>query len=142
MAALISPILGVGMVLYFKTIYALLHHPGERTKADVFYVLFSTVMFLLITVWISMQGISGEKMWVSNAHSSDDPHGLYMRGWYMDVATIAIVVLQLMTDGLMVRSTMRLRRVFILVLGLSLLGDMGEPSRNHHTSHSMDRYLW
>lgn len=62
-------------------------------------------MLFSITVWVATQVIFGENMWVLE---SDFPGGPYVywtmkiRVWYMGWGTIAIIILQLMTDALMV----------------------------------------
>ena len=71
-----------------------------------FYASFSSVMLLMITIWVSTQAIFGEKMWLVDAGFPGGPDAYWASNvsvWYMDLGTTAITVLQLMTDGLMVR---------------------------------------
>ncbi|KAG6371280.1 hypothetical protein JVT61DRAFT_9747 [Boletus reticuloceps] len=96
---------GVELVLYFKTMHVLLSSKVRHKKSDKFYVLFSSVMLLMITVWLSTQAIFGEEMWIVNANFSGGPDAYWARNvsaWYMDMGTTAIIILQLMTDGLMI----------------------------------------
>lgn len=93
-------------MLYFKTMHVLLSPNVRHKKSDKFYVTFSSVMLLMITVWVSTQAIFGEKMWLIDAGLPGGPDAYWAANvsiWYMDMGTTAITVLQLMTDGLMVR---------------------------------------
>jgi hypothetical protein len=97
---------GMELVLYLQTMHVLLSSEARRKKSDVFYAIFSTVMLLLITIWVSTQAIFGEKMWLVDAGFPGGPDAYWASNasiWYMDLGTTAITVLQLMTDGLMVR---------------------------------------
>ncbi|KAF8120982.1 hypothetical protein EV363DRAFT_1187436, partial [Boletus edulis] len=70
-----------------------------------FYAVFSSVMLLINTVWLSTQGIFGEKMWAVNANFSGSPDAYWasnVLAWYKDTGTAAITVLQLMTGSLMI----------------------------------------
>lgn len=105
---------GVELVLYLKTMHVLLSPEGRRKKSDVLYAIFSTVMLLMITLWVSTQAVFGEEMWLVNAGYPGGPDAYwasYASVWYMDLGTTAITVLQLMTDGLMVRHGQGRRRL-------------------------------
>ena len=97
---------GIELVLYFKTIRILLNNNGTHKKSNLFYALFSSTMVFLITVWIATEAIFGQHMWLLD---SDFPGGpdAYLQAnigvWYMDWGAIGVIVLQLMTDALMVR---------------------------------------
>lgn len=107
-ASLIWSLTGVELVLYFWTMYSLLTHQGERKKSDTFYAIFSTVMVLMITIWVSAQAGFGEKMWLLDAGSPDDWNAYGSADfsvWYLDWGMLAIAINQLMTDALMVRYT-------------------------------------
>ncbi|KAF8132494.1 hypothetical protein EV363DRAFT_109591 [Boletus edulis] len=96
---------GVELVLYFKTMHVLLSSKVRHKKSDKFYAIFSSVMLLIITVWVSTQAIFGEEMWIVNAKFSGGPDAYWARNasiWYMDIGTTAVIILQLMTDGLMI----------------------------------------
>lgn len=98
---------GVEVVLYLKTMHVLLYAKTHHKKGHVFYVVFSTVMLVMITTWVSTQAIFGEKMWIEDASFPGGPDAYWAANvsvWYMDLGTAAITILQLMTDGLMVRS--------------------------------------
>ena len=96
---------GVELLLYFKTIRILLSNRGARKKSNIFYALFSSMMVFSISVWVATQALFGQQMWLLE---SDFPGGsdAYWSAniwiWYMDWGTTAVILLQLMTDGLMV----------------------------------------
>ena len=96
---------GIELLLYFKTIRILLSNRGTHKKLNLFYALFSSMMVFLITVWVATQALFGQNMWLD----PDFPGGpdAYWRAnigvWYMGLGMVAVIVLQLMTDALMVR---------------------------------------
>ncbi|KAI9457705.1 hypothetical protein HD554DRAFT_2301550 [Boletus coccyginus] len=96
---------GVEIVLYLETIHAVLTVRKEWGHSEVLHVLFSTVMLILITIWVSTNAIFGQEMWLIH---SDYPGGaseywvLNMANWYLVVARAAVLVLQLMTDALLI----------------------------------------
>ena len=96
---------GVELLLYFKTIQILLSSRGTRKKSNLFYALFSSMMVFLITVWVATQALFGQKMWLLEADFPEGPDAYWSANiwvWYMDWGTMAVIVVQLMTDGLMV----------------------------------------
>jgi len=96
---------GVELVLYFKTMRALLFHGRPIKKSDIFYAVYSSVMLLMITIWVSTQAVFGEMMWLENASFPGGPDAYWATNvsvWYMDLGTTAITILQLMTDALMI----------------------------------------
>ena len=98
---------GIELLLYFKTIRTiiLLSNRGAHKKPNLFFVLFSSMMVFLITVWIATQVIYGQNMWLD----ADFPGGpdAYWKAsigvWYMGWAAMTVIILQLMTDAFMVR---------------------------------------
>ncbi|KAF8833683.1 hypothetical protein BDN67DRAFT_976479 [Paxillus ammoniavirescens] len=96
---------GIELVLYLKTMQILLNNRGDRKKSDIFYAFFSTTMFCLISVWVITQAIFGDKIWIQQSKYPGGP-GKYwsdhMSDWYMDFASTSVIVLQLMTDALMI----------------------------------------
>lgn len=84
----------------------LLSNRGAQKKSNLFYALFSSVMMFSITVWVVTEAVFGHQMWLVD---TDFPGGApaYWRTnlsvWYMEWARVGIIILQLMTDGLMVR---------------------------------------
>lgn len=86
--------------------YVLLADKSQRNKHDIFYAAFSTVMLLMTSLWIPTQAVFGEKMWLEDTNYPGGVDAYWTANdtvWYMDLGTAAIAVLQLMTDGLMVR---------------------------------------
>lgn len=79
---------------------------GERQKSDMFYGLFSTVMLLLLTTCVASKGLFGQRMWILNANYPGGPlaHAeTHKSNTLMAFAIIPTIILQQMTDGLMVR---------------------------------------
>jgi len=95
---------GIELLLYFKTIGILLSSRGTHKKPNLFYALFSSMMVFLITVWVAAQAVFGHNMWFDR----DFPGGpdAYWKAniddWYMDLGAVAVIILQLMTDALMI----------------------------------------
>ena len=103
---------GVELVLYVNTMRVFLDHRretahrGTADRSDVFYAIFSTLMLLLVTVWIANDAVFGQKMWLLDRNYPGGPMAYaeaYATSVYMDFGTTAIFILQQMTDGLMVR---------------------------------------
>lgn len=113
----IGLLVGVELVLYFQTMRRLLAHAGARAKSDVFYAIFSSAMLLISTIWVSVQTIFCGKMWLQDLGSSglDAFWAENDSSWYMDLGSMSLVVLQFMTDGLMVWYTQW--QLFILTDG-------------------------
>ena len=62
-------------------------------------------MVFSVTVWIATQAIFGEKMWLLDSDFQGGPGAYWetnISDWYMDWGTTAVILLQLMTDSLMV----------------------------------------
>ena len=68
-------------------------------KPDIFYGVFSTVMFLLVTIYVTILGVFGQERWLPDPKF---PNGLPPFGYINAVSAISIT-LQQVTDGLMVR---------------------------------------
>jgi hypothetical protein len=97
---------GIELVLYFKTMRIYLARRRNPRKSDVFYAVFSTVMFLMVTIWVSVISMIGHTMWLLDRTYPGGPMAVVSEDaldvlWY--VATAVTIVLQQMTDGLMVR---------------------------------------
>jgi hypothetical protein len=97
---------GIELVLYFKTMQLLLSGRGKRKRSDLFYAFFSTIMLFLISVWLVTQVIFNERMWIEFRDYPGGPAQYWsdhISDWYIDFGSTAMIVLQLMTDALMVR---------------------------------------
>ncbi|KAG8221478.1 hypothetical protein J3R82DRAFT_1691 [Butyriboletus roseoflavus] len=115
---------GVELVLYFWTIHSLLTQQGEHKKSDMFYAIFSTVILLMITIWVFTQAILGEKMWLLDADSPngrDANRSADFEVWYVDLGTTAIAVTQLMTDALMIHRCRMLWNSYRVIIVPSIL---------------------
>ena len=90
---------GIELVLYFKTMRIYLARRRNPRKCDAFYAIFSTVMFLMVTIWVSVISMLGHNMWLLDSTSMSGNAANVL--W--DCAGVVRIVLQQMTDGLMVR---------------------------------------
>lgn len=98
---------GMELLLYFKTIHVLLTNRGTHKKSNLFYALFSSMMVFAITVWVVTQAIFGEEMWLLQSDYAGGPNAYWEQNisvWYMDWGSTAVIMLQLMTDALMVKT--------------------------------------
>lgn len=141
----IGLLVGVELVLYFQTMRRLLAHAGARAKSDVFYAIFSSAMLLISTIWVSVQTIFCGKMWLQDLGSSglDAFWAENDSSWYMDLGSMSLVVLQFMTDGLMVWYTQGVNCLSsLMVLGLPLLGSVEQLSRYRTTLDSVGSNIW
>ena len=96
---------GIELVLYVKTIQALLHADKSHARANRFFFIFSTVILFLITIFVAVQSVFGEEMWIVNADfegGSAAYFATYASVWYQTMGTTASIMLQLMTDGFLV----------------------------------------
>ena len=89
--------------MYIYTISNSTHKRSSR-----FFISLSTVLLILITIFVAAQSILGEEMWIVNA---DYPGGsaaylaAYASVWYQTMGTASSVILQLMSDGLLVSTS-------------------------------------
>ena len=97
---------GVELVLYFMTIRTMLSRKHKRVPSDKWFLLFSTVLLCLNTIFVATQAVFGEEMWIVNANypgGMDAYFGDFVSMWYQTLGTAASIVLNLLADGLMVR---------------------------------------
>ncbi|KAF8132481.1 hypothetical protein EV363DRAFT_1449391 [Boletus edulis] len=83
----------------------LLNHKEALKKSNLFYALFSSVMVFSVTVWVATSAIFGQNMWLLHSNFPGGQDAYWKNNfsvWYMDWSTTAVIVLQLMTDGLMI----------------------------------------
>ncbi|PCH43208.1 hypothetical protein WOLCODRAFT_18230 [Wolfiporia cocos MD-104 SS10] len=146
---------GVELMLYSMTMIRLLDDHGTRkaSKSDNFYKIFSTLLLLLITIYVAVQAIFGEEMWIVNA---DYPGGSaayladYAAVWYQTMGTTASVVLNLLADGYMISRCHTvwndLRIIVVpcviyvatLVMGILLLYSSGAPNGDFFTGLAVE----
>ncbi|KAI9457703.1 hypothetical protein HD554DRAFT_1768688 [Boletus coccyginus] len=96
---------GAELVLYFETIHTALTVRTKWGRSEVLHVLFSTVMLILITIWVSTNAIFGEEMWLIHSDYPGGADAYYMSNissWYLIMGRAAVFVLQLMTDALLI----------------------------------------
>ncbi|KAF9228295.1 hypothetical protein BS17DRAFT_332029 [Gyrodon lividus] len=96
---------GIEITLYFNTMKTLWRKKDKDTRATRFYMAFSTAAFFLITIFVAVEAVFGQEMWIVNA---DFPGGssaylaTYASVWYQTMGTTASVILQLMSDGVLI----------------------------------------
>ena len=95
---LTGPLSGIELCFYFKTMHIFLTRGRVRHKSDMLFGVFSAVMFFLVTIYVAILGIFGQEIWVPDQKYPDGPPYRYI-----DVVAVAAIILQQMTDGLMVR---------------------------------------
>ncbi|KAI0065536.1 hypothetical protein BV25DRAFT_1704758 [Artomyces pyxidatus] len=96
---------GVELVLYTMTMQRLLKHKSRRTRPDIFFMFFSTINLLLITIYVAVESVFGEEMWIVNASFPGGDSAYlqqYAAVWYQTMGTTASVALNLLSDGLMI----------------------------------------
>ncbi|KAF8444031.1 hypothetical protein L210DRAFT_864785 [Boletus edulis BED1] len=118
---------GVETYLYFKTMYIFLASGRARQKSDKFYALFSTVMFSMITIFVALIWAINQAGWLVD--QNHPPRRVPFA--YLDISGSVSVILQLLTDGLMVYrcrivwdSLLAITIPFILWLATLALGIM------------------
>ena len=74
---------------------------GVHARGSCFLLVYSTGLLLLITIWVVVQATLGQQLWITN---SGDTGYLVERvpTWYQIMGTVANVMLNLMSDGLLV----------------------------------------
>ena len=104
---------GMELCVYFLTARAMFSRKTRSVPSDKFFLLFSTCLLLLNTVFVATQAVFGEEMWITNANY---PGGMnayledFVSVWYQTFGTAASIVLNLLSDGLLVRLLRRYRR--------------------------------
>lgn len=114
---------GVELVLYFASVTIILTW-RERTNRDGrLFLYFSTGLLLMITIYVAVQAVFGQEMWIVHA---DYPGGsaVYLADnaavWYQTLGSAASVVLNLMSDGLLVRIRTSIPCTYFLTLQSSV----------------------
>ncbi|KAF8552786.1 hypothetical protein OG21DRAFT_1511036 [Imleria badia] len=95
---------GILLCFYFETMHIFLSRKRTPRKYDAFYAVFSSAMLLFITIWVAFNGILSEDEWLLYQYFPAGPIAYEDRptsGPYVGVITSIAVILQLMTDGLM-----------------------------------------
>ncbi|OSC98586.1 hypothetical protein PYCCODRAFT_1439097 [Trametes coccinea BRFM310] len=96
---------GVELVLYFLSVRIIWTSRDRRSSDHRFFLCFSTGLLLMITIYVAVQAVFGQEMWIVNA---DYPGGSaaylaeYAAVWYQTLGSAASIVLNLMSDGLLI----------------------------------------
>ncbi|PCH43238.1 hypothetical protein WOLCODRAFT_73896 [Wolfiporia cocos MD-104 SS10] len=119
---------GAKLVLYIISMRSLLTS-RQRSSSDNFYILFSTALLLLITVFVVTQAIFGGEMWIANAGYPGGPSAYlnrYASVWYETLGTAASVVLNLLADALMIYRchVVYNNRMLLLMLSVIYIGSI------------------
>jgi len=126
-------------MLYAKTMHTYATSNSRHERSGRFFMFFSTVLLILITIFMAAQSILGEEMWIVNA---DYPGGsaaylaAYASVWYQTMGTTASITLQLMSDGLLVSTSQtpgRSAMNTIFFVDLSMRSCLAGPE-NHDSS--------
>ncbi|KAF8552788.1 hypothetical protein OG21DRAFT_1442944 [Imleria badia] len=107
---------GIELVLYFKTMRVFQARRREPRDFDAFYAVFSTVMVILITIWVSADVMLGQKMWLLDRNYPGGPMA-YLGAHPSIVGATAVLILQQMADSLMIyrcRTVWDSRRAIII----------------------------
>ena len=96
------------LIIYFMTVRVMLSRKRKHAASDKGFLLFSTFLLCLNTVFVATEAVFGEEMWIVNA---DYPGGMnaylgdFAAVWYQTFGTAASIVLNLLSDGLLVRAS-------------------------------------
>ncbi|KAG6371316.1 hypothetical protein JVT61DRAFT_9787 [Boletus reticuloceps] len=89
---------GIEVYLYFKTMYIFLASGRARQKSDKFYALFSTVVFSTKTLFVALVLMINQTGWLVD--QNHPPRRVAFA--FLDIAGLVDVILQLLTDALMI----------------------------------------
>ncbi|KAF9240375.1 hypothetical protein BU15DRAFT_73969 [Melanogaster broomeanus] len=143
---------GIEITLYFNTMKLLWRRKEKDPKATRFYMIYSTASFFLITIFLVVEAMFGQEMWIINANfpgGSAAYLATYAAVWYQTMGTTASVILQLMSDGVLIyRCFVVWNNMYLLIfpcilwvatliLGIFELYTSGSPSGN---AKSMAKY--
>ncbi|KAF8547686.1 hypothetical protein OG21DRAFT_1526991 [Imleria badia] len=98
-----SILYGIDIYLYFKTMHIFLARKASK-KSDILYAVFSSVMFLVATLWFGATGITGQQQLLLSQNYPGGPAAYELRPAIVpntELTVAGIISLQLMTDGLM-----------------------------------------
>ncbi|KAG2098873.1 hypothetical protein BD769DRAFT_1631252 [Suillus cothurnatus] len=77
----------------------------EHRPSDKFHMIFSTIILFLNTIFVATQLILGQEMWIFNAGYPGGAFAYFVTHvsvWYQTMGSVASLLLQLMTDGLLI----------------------------------------
>ncbi len=96
---------GMQLMVYFMTVRVMQSRKHKHAPSDKFFLLFTTVILLLNTVFVATEAVFGEEMWVVNADYEGGMDAYlfdFASVWYQTFGTAASIVLNLLSDGLLV----------------------------------------
>ncbi|KAH9943874.1 hypothetical protein B0H21DRAFT_747375 [Amylocystis lapponica] len=96
---------GVELMLYFQTMRILYRNRRRLGRTDQAFALFSTATLILITVYEATEAVFGQETWIVNANFPGGPaayQAVYDSAWYQTMGSTATVMLDLLTDGLLI----------------------------------------
>jgi len=95
---------GIELVMYFTTMRNLLRK-ATRGRGDRFFMIYSTILFMLVTIDISTNAVWGEQMWITYR---DQPGGVpefiatQVSVWYETLSSTSVVALIFLGDALLI----------------------------------------
>ncbi|RPD54560.1 hypothetical protein L226DRAFT_539293 [Lentinus tigrinus ALCF2SS1-7] len=98
-------IYGMQLVVYFLTVRVMLSRKHKHAPSDKFFLLFTTIVLLLNTVFVATEAVFGEEMWIVNADYAGGMDAYlndFASVWYQTFGTAASIVLNLLSDGLLI----------------------------------------
>ncbi|KAJ7650625.1 hypothetical protein FB45DRAFT_819909 [Roridomyces roridus] len=106
--AMFAIIYGLQMSMYFQSVYFLYNGKGS-TRSKIFYIGYSTILMILITIALAANLFYGQAMWIEHRDFDDGeglsgPVGYFLSNiaiWYNTWGTASDVVADFMADGLM-----------------------------------------
>lgn len=96
------------MALYFATLAIMHQNRGGDTRvkgSNKRLLILSTGLLIMITIFLIVQAIFGEQMWITNENYPGGTAGYFADHsaiWYETLGSAAGVVLSLMSDGFLV----------------------------------------
>ncbi|KAH9934031.1 uncharacterized protein BXZ73DRAFT_46071 [Epithele typhae] len=95
---------GIELMLYFATVYIVLNVKDQSRQFHTLFLVFSTALLFLITIFVAVQSVFGEMMWIVN---EDFPGGsaaylaTHADVWYQTMGSVAGVLLTVLSDALL-----------------------------------------
>ncbi|KAI0354383.1 hypothetical protein OH77DRAFT_1548346 [Trametes cingulata] len=97
--------LGIELTVWFLTIRTLTRPGRKPSSSHKFLMVFSTVLLVLNTVFVGTQAGFGEHMWILDVPypgGADQYLTDYASVWYQTLGTAASILLNLLSDGLLI----------------------------------------
>ena len=135
-------------MLYFMTVYLIASTIDER-NARSYRLLFclSTGFLFLITICFTVQGMFGQHVWIIDRDYPGGPSAYiqeHISVWYRTLGIAASAMLNLMSDGFLVRPNIHpiaLPPLTILFTAISLLRRLERLETCRHSVHYLRRHV-